>query len=178
MVADSALKALFLPVDAFERLAVKHLELCMVLTDLVADRLGQGTHDGLGGKTLDNYRIVRCIGRGGMAVVYEATDQDSGASVALKMMSHRLVYQPGALARFRQEAALVQTLRHENIGRLDRQFSAYGTLFLAMEFCAGIDLSRRIELRGGPRSPRCDRYLGSLPALSPTCMGRGWSIGM
>ncbi len=94
------------------------------------------------------------------------------------MMSHRLVYQPGALARFRQEAALVQTLRHENIGRLDRQFSAYGTLFLAMEFCAGIDLSRLIALRGRLPEPQVRPILGSLPALSPTCMGRGWSIGM
>ena len=52
----------------------RHHELGMVLTELVADRLGKG-------RTTDSvargqgFRILRCIGRGGMSVVYRAQDE-------------------------------------------------------------------------------------------------------
>jgi Protein kinase domain/Cyclic nucleotide-binding domain len=162
VIANSPVRALLLPVAAFELLAARHLELCVLLTNLVADRLGQGAHDGLGGKAVDGYRIVRCVGRGGMAVVYRAEDQKTGEVVALKMMSHRLVYDPTALARFRQEAEVLQGLDHENIARLDRTFAAYNTLFLVMEFCDGADLARLIRARRRLPESQVRRILGQL----------------
>ena len=53
-----------------------------------------------------------------MAIVYEAEQSSSGRTVALKMMSHRLVYEPEVLARFRREADLAATLHHRNIAEL------------------------------------------------------------
>lgn len=161
-IADSPVRALVLPVAAFERLAARRLELRVVLTNLVADRLGQSAHDGLGGKTVDGYRIVRCVGRGGMALVYRAEDQKTGEVVALKMMSHRLVYEPNALARFRREAQVLQGLDHENIARLHRIFEAYNTLFLVMEFCDGADLGQLIRDRRRLPESQVRRILGQL----------------
>src|SRR5262245_33834101 len=118
VVATTEVRVLVLPAIDFDAIAAKHPALTIVLTNLVADRLGRGSHDGLGGKVLNGYQILGCIGRGGMAVVYEATELGTGARVALKMMSHRLVYQPGAFSRFEREARIVEPLEHENIARL------------------------------------------------------------
>ena len=85
------MRALLVPTAEFDRLAARHLELGMVLTELVADRLGQGAHDGFGGKEVEGFRILRCVGRGGMSVVYRAEDESTGELVALKMMSYRLI---------------------------------------------------------------------------------------
>ena len=89
VVADTGVRTLVLEVGAFQELAMQHPELGMVLTQLVADRLGEGSLDGLSGKKVGKYEIGRCLGRGAMAVVYEAQEVDTDQRVALKMMSHR-----------------------------------------------------------------------------------------
>jgi serine/threonine protein kinase len=148
VIADTEVRALFVPTAKFDSLAARHLELGGVLTRLVADRLGQSARDGFGDKAVEGFRILRCIGRGGMSVVYRARDEATGELVALKMMSYRLIYDVFALARFRQEAELLQQLDHENIARLMRLFPGYHTYFLVMELCEGADLQRIADLRG------------------------------
>ena len=145
VIAHSRVAALLVPTDAFDRLAMRHLELGVVLTQIVADRLGRGAHDGFGGKRIEGFRILRCIGRGGMSVVYRAEEESTGELVALKMMSYRLIYDSMALARFQQEADLLRSLQHENIARLRRLFPAYRTYFLVMELCEGVDLHRLVN---------------------------------
>ena len=162
VIADSSVRALLVPTDAFDRLAMRHLELGLVLTTLVADRLGQSVQDGFGDKRIEGFRILRCIGRGGMSVVYRAQDEATGEVVALKMMSYRLIYDPVALARFRQEAALHQRLEHENIARLLRLFPAYRTYFLVLELCEGVDLRRLVKARGFLREAEVRPILGQL----------------
>jgi eukaryotic-like serine/threonine-protein kinase len=173
VIADTPLRALKLPVAAFDRLAWRYPVLAKVLTDLVAERLGRGTRDGLGGKSIDRYRIERCIGRGGMAVVYHARDQHTGKAVALKMMSHRLVYEAGALARFHQEAELLRSLDHPNIASIERLFPAYNTYFLVMELYDGVDLERLVTSHG-PFSERQVRpILGQLASALDYVHQRG-----
>jgi hypothetical protein len=162
VIADSRVRALRVPAPAFDRLASRHFELGVLLTQLIADRLGQGTRDGFGGKTIEGFRIHRCLGRGGMSVVYRAEEISTGELVALKMMSYRLVYDPIALARFRREAELVQALEHENIARLKRLFPALHTYFLVMELCDGVDLSRLVARRGPLPEPQVRAILGQL----------------
>jgi serine/threonine protein kinase len=148
VIADTPVRALLVRTAAFDRLAGRYLELAMVLTHLVADRLGQGARDGFGGKRVEGFRILGCVGRGGMSVVYRAREEDTGELVALKMMSYRLIYDSLALSRFQREASLLQALDHENITRLKRLFPAYHTYFLVMELCEGADLQRLVRARG------------------------------
>jgi Protein kinase domain/Cyclic nucleotide-binding domain len=173
VLADSPVRVLLVPTAAFDRLAVRHLELGMVLTQLVAERLGQGAHDGFGGKQVEGFRILRCIGRGGMSIVYRAQDEVTGELVALKMMSYRLIYDAPALARFHQEARLLQGLAHENIARLKRLFPAYHTYFLVMELCEGADLSRLIHLRGARPESQVRPILGQLARALEYLHSRG-----
>jgi serine/threonine protein kinase len=153
-------------------LAKRHPALATVLTELVADRLGHGAHDGFGGKTVDDFRILRCIGRGGMSVVYRAEEQSTGDHVALKMMSYMLVYNSAALSRFRQESELLQRLQHVNIVRLKRLFPAFRTYFLVMELCPGIDL-RRLMARGGLPEAQVRALLGQLACALEYLHGQG-----
>jgi len=61
------------------------------------------------GNLVGGFRIVREIGRGGMATVYEAVEESLGRAVALKMP---LAGGDGAvLERFRREGRVVNTLK-------------------------------------------------------------------
>lgn len=162
VVADSPVLALLVPTPEFDRLAARHLELGVVLTSLVGDRLGRGANDGFGGKQVAGFRIVRGIGRGGMSVVYRAQDEATGELVALKMMSYRLIYDSGALARFHQEAEILHSLDHGNIARLKRMFPAYNTYFLVMELCDGIDVGQLVRARGRLPESQVRSMLGQL----------------
>lgn len=173
VVADSAIRALVLPADDFHQLAERHPELAVLLTNVVADRLGESSRDGLGGKVIHGYRITRAVGRGGMAVVYEARRLEDQATVALKMMSHRLLYQAGAVSRFRTEAEIVKTLRHENIAALYDEFPAYRTRFLAMEFCDGRTLHQIVQQRGPLDEATARKILGQLACALRYVHARG-----
>ncbi len=163
VVAGSAVRALALPADAFHHLVREHPQLAVVLTRIVAERLGRDSNDGLRGKTVDRFRIRRCVGRGGMAVVYEAEDLTvDGRRVALKMMSHDLVYSPGALRRFEQEAKIVRTFEHPNIAKLYDLFTAYRTCFLVLEFCDGATLAQVMTQNGPLPEPLARAILGQL----------------
>ena len=162
VIAESRVLAMLVPAAEFDRLARRHFELAVVLTELVAERLGRAANDGFGGKQIEGFRIQRSVGRGGMSVVYQARDEANGDLVALKMMSYRLIYDAVALARFHQEAEILRGLQHTNIARLKRLFSAYNTYFLVMELCDGVDLGRLVSASGRLPERQVRPILGQL----------------
>ncbi|QEL13675.1 serine/threonine-protein kinase [Limnoglobus roseus] len=64
---------------------------------------------------LDEYRILREVGRGGMGVVYEAERTTDGRRVAVKTLPLATGWQPIDRERFRNEARAVGMLDHPNI---------------------------------------------------------------
>lgn len=173
VVAVTDTRVLVLSAADFDALAAKNPELTIVLTNLVADRLGRALHDGLGGKVLNGYRVLGTVGRGGMAVVYEATELATGERVALKMMSHRLAYQPGAASRFEREARIVEPLEHENIARMRGHFPAFRTEFIVMEFCEGATLGDLLSRHGAFPEDQVKRILGQLASALQFVHERG-----
>ena len=148
--AITPVEALALPAVRFHELAKQYPVISQVLTQVISRRLGQpGRHDVLFGKTFDGYRIIRRLGRGGMGVVYQAEELATGRCVALKMMSHRLVYEPGAREQFQREADIIQQFDHPNIVRVHGRFAAFHTWFMVMDFCDGLTLDRLMR-RVGP----------------------------
>jgi len=137
IIAKSPVRVLTLSAEKLFPLTLRYPALLPAIGRLVAERLGKDEVDALAGKTLQNYRIEHAAGRGGMGTVYLATDTRSGKQVALKMMSHRFLYEPEALARFEREFEICRTLRHINIASVYEHFTAFGTHFMAMEFCSG-----------------------------------------
>jgi eukaryotic-like serine/threonine-protein kinase len=173
VVADTFVRSLELSSADFHLMTDRHPDLRVVLTDVMASRLGAARYDGLGGKHVHGYQIVQCVGRGGMGVVYEAKDLATGETVALKMMSHPMMYRPSALRRFRREAAILKTLEHPSLARLYDRFSAYKTEFLAMEFCPGLTLAQVIASRGSLSEHAVRGILGQLAGALKYVHGRG-----
>ena len=61
------------------------------------------------------YEVVREIGRGGMAVVYEGRHPKLDSRVALKVLHPLLAAQPSSAARFLREAEAASQIRHQNV---------------------------------------------------------------
>jgi CRP-like cAMP-binding protein len=172
VVALTAVRALVLPVAEFHRLARREPALAEVLSRLTAHRLGGETHDALSGKTFHGYAIRKRLGRGGMAVVYEAVEVATGRTVALKMMSHRFAFHDAAKSRFQQEADLIESFDHENIGRMFGRFEAFHTHFIVMESCDGSSLARILAPRRKLAPEPVRRILGQVAAALAYAHGR------
>src|SRR5260370_4240157 len=71
--------------------------------------------DGVPLQQLGEYRILRQVGRGGMAVVYEAVQESLGRHVALKVLPFQALGNPTYLQRFRCEARAAARLHPTNI---------------------------------------------------------------
>lgn len=96
------------------------------------------------------YRLQKLIGRGGMADVYLAFDEERQASVAIKVLHGHLAADPELLRRFRDEAAALERLDHPGIVRLYGLEEADGQAFIVMEYVAGTTLRELLEERPGP----------------------------
>ncbi|MBI2838690.1 MAG: tetratricopeptide repeat protein [Acidobacteria bacterium] len=107
------------------------------------------------------YRIVRFIGEGGMAEVYEAVDEELHQRVALKVLHPDLAQEPRAADRLRREVLLARRVTHPNVCRVydlghamgGATESDQGVVFLTMEFLEGETLAQRLD-RLGPLSPQ------------------------
>lgn len=95
------------------------------------------------------YVLVRRVGRGGFAEVYEATDQSLQRRVAVKVLLPQLSEDPAFLAGFAREAQQVARLEHPNILPVYDYGQFEDTAFLVMPFVEGGTLRHR--LRAGPR---------------------------
>ena len=92
----------------------------------------------------DRYRLERELGRGGMAVVYLATDLKHGRQVALKVLRPELTPALGA-ERFEREIAIAARLQHPLILGLHDSGSAAGMLYYAMPYVVGETLRARLR---------------------------------
>ncbi len=100
------------------------------------------------------YRLVREIGRGGMAVVYEGVSQALNAPVALKVLSSSLWSDVTARERFEREAELARRVSsHPAVVRTFDFVSAgaQGPLILVMELLQGRTLR---DIMAGPMAPK------------------------
>jgi serine/threonine-protein kinase len=87
------------------------------------------------------YRVERTLGRGGMAVVYLAVDEELGRPVAVKVLSGGLDADDSFRARFRREARVAARLSHPNIVRIYDVGEGDGTLYIVMEHVPGRTLA-------------------------------------
>lgn len=175
VMAATPVRALLLPAERFRELAARHSVLWVALSRLIAERLGRVEVDVLSGKVVQGYRIRRAVGRGGMAVVYEAEDTRARGRgrVALKMMSHRFIHDLEAQRRFEREVEICRSLDHPNITRIFECFNSFGTNFMVMEFCDGISLAEMLRHRGAPPQEQVRRIAGQLAAALAYAHGRG-----
>ena len=99
------------------------------------------------GEPFGPYRILRLLGRGGMGVVYEAEEQDTGRRVALKVLG-RQFDSPQDRARFLREGRLAASINHPNSVYVYGTEEIDGTPTISMELVSGGTLLDRLKDRG------------------------------
>jgi formylglycine-generating enzyme required for sulfatase activity/tRNA A-37 threonylcarbamoyl transferase component Bud32 len=99
------------------------------------------------GTLIVNYRIVRHLGRGGMADVYEAVQVALKRRVALKVMREDPA-RPDLGQRFLREARAMIQVRHPNITAILDAGQVDGLLYLALEFVDGGDVASAVKRQG------------------------------
>ena len=97
------------------------------------------------GSQFGGYRIESFVARGGMGVVYKATQLALDRAVALKLVAPELAHDEGFRERFKREAQLAASLDHPNILPIYEAGEIDGQLFLAMRFVLGTDMDTLIE---------------------------------
>jgi serine/threonine protein kinase/tetratricopeptide (TPR) repeat protein len=104
------------------------------------------------------FRVVRCLGAGGMGVVYEALDRQRKVRVALKTLR---ALDAEALFRLKNEFHSLQDLQHRNLVSLGELVEESGNWFLTMELVDGPDFLTYVR-----RDRVRDKDFSSSPSVS------------
>ena len=124
------------------------------------------------GETFAGYRIESVVGRGGMGVVYRATDLSLSRPVALKLIAPEHAEEHRFRARFLRESQLAASLDHANVVPIYEAREVDGQLYLAMRFVEGSDL-RTLLNRDEIDAERALAILGQVAAALDAAHRRG-----
>ncbi|MGE0144467.1 MAG: bifunctional serine/threonine-protein kinase/formylglycine-generating enzyme family protein [Planctomycetota bacterium] len=102
------------------------------------------------GCRLGDFVIQSEIGRGGMGVVYRATQEGLSRIVALKVLDSRSIVSGDTRERFRRESIIAARLVHESIVPVFASGETDGVLWYAMQFVHGCSLRQLLDQRGDP----------------------------
>jgi serine/threonine protein kinase len=96
-------------------------------------------------KRIGKYEVIELLGRGGMGMVYRASDRQLNREVAIKTVTEGLTGDPEMLQRFYHEAAKTGALKHPNIVILYDLGEQDGFPYIVMEYLSGDPLDRLIQ---------------------------------
>jgi eukaryotic-like serine/threonine-protein kinase len=94
------------------------------------------------------YDVAGELARGGMAIVYRATEIALRRPIALKVLRPDIGLSPAAAERFRREAQTVASLDHPNIIPVYRVGQLGGMFHIAMKFIEGRSLDQILDSQG------------------------------
>src|SRR5687767_1416687 len=109
----------------------------------------------------DRFTIVRCIGQGGMGVVYEAYDQVRQMTVAVKTIRGG---DATDLYRFKREFRSLSNITHRNLATLFELFADSTPCFFTMELVSGVTFLEYVRSASGVDYARLSAALTGLAA--------------
>jgi predicted Ser/Thr protein kinase len=118
------------------------------LPPLTLPRAAEQEEQQLGRALGGHYRVVRHIGRGGFAEVYEVLDTDLQRRLAVKVLRADLPWGPHTFTRFKQEARAIARLSHPNTVPIHFVGEGQGLVFYAMPYLEGRNLGEILRLEG------------------------------
>ncbi len=102
------------------------------------------------------YRVVRLLGCGGLAAVYEAIHEELGRRVAIKALLPKWASETHQIKRFRREAQLLSEISHPGIAAVHAcGLTADGQLYLCLEFVDGTALDDFLKKGNRLTSAQC-----------------------
>jgi hypothetical protein len=114
------------------------------------------------GSTIAGYRIDAIAGRGGMGVVYRATQLTLNRPAALKLITPELAEDPAFRERFKRESHIAASIDHPNVIPVYEAGEADGLLFITMRYVDGTDLNRLVRLEGRLDPVRATQIIGQV----------------
>jgi len=100
------------------------------------------------GTVLAGCRVDGVLARGGMGVVYRATELRLGRAVALKLIAGERAADPAFRERFEREARMTAAIEHPNVVPVYAAGEEDGHLYLVMRFVDGTDLHALLRREG------------------------------
>ena len=119
------------------------------------------------------YKIEEAIGRGGMGVVYRATQLALERTVAIKLIATERAQDPVFRERFRRESLLAASIEHVNVIPVYEAGEDDSLLFIAMRLVEGTDLGRLLEGGGALEPARAVRLIEQLAGALDAAHARG-----
>jgi serine/threonine protein kinase len=119
------------------------------------------------------YRIEEAIGRGGMGVVYRATQLALDRTVAIKLIATDRAQDPVFRERFKHESRLAASIEHVNVIPVYEAGEDDGLLFIAMRLVEGTDLAQLLEREGALDPMRTAWLIGQLAGAIDAAHARG-----
>ncbi len=101
--------------------------------------------DVLQGAHIAGCRLETVAGRGGMGIVYRATELSLGRPVALKLIAPEHAADAGFRERFQRESRMAAAIDHPNVIPVYAAGEEDGRLYLVMRWVAGTDLHRLLR---------------------------------
>ncbi|HLK21449.1 MAG TPA: protein kinase [Bryobacteraceae bacterium] len=96
------------------------------------------------GSRLGRYEILGPIGKGGMGEIYRARDPRLNRQVAIKLLPPEMAADEASRERLRHEAMAAAALDHPYICKVFEIGEHDGSIFLVMEYIAGVTLHQRM----------------------------------
>lgn len=98
--------------------------------------------------SLGPYRILNCVGRGGMGIVFRAIDPKLQRVVAIKVLAPESATDPMARQRFEREARSAAAVSHPHCVVIHAVYETHQPPYLVMEFIQGKTLADKIAAQG------------------------------
>lgn len=102
------------------------------------------------GRQLDDFKILRKLGQGGMATVYLAEQVSLKREAAIKVLHDELLNDETHLKRFEREAKAAAGLTHPNIVQVYMTGEFEGTHYIAQEYVRGVNLREHLARYAPP----------------------------
>jgi len=114
------------------------------------------------GTTFAGHRVDGIAGRGGMGIVYRATDLALDRPVALKLVAPALASDPVFRARFASECRLAAAIDHPHAVEIFHAGEERGLLYVTMRYVDGTDLRAILRAEGRLQPGRAVRIVGQV----------------
>jgi len=116
------------------------------------------------GEEFAGCRIEAVAGRGGMGVVYRATELSLGRPVALKLLPPERAGDHEFRERFQRESRMAAAIDHPNVIPVYAAGEHDGSLYLVMRYVAGTDLHALLRDRGALEPERAAELVAQVAA--------------
>ncbi len=98
--------------------------------------------------SLGPYRILNCVGRGGMGIVFRAFEPKLHRVVAIKVLAPHAAADPVARRRFEREARSAAAVNHPHVVGIHAVGETHNPPYLVMEFVQGKTLADKLAAQG------------------------------